>query len=154
MDTLTTYVNNTFSAVPQTEEIKKLKSEILNRMFNRYNILKSEGKSDNEITGIIISEFSNISELINEQVNIHNTRNSTYENQDNIIFNNNPEISEKDLRIAKALMNSFWPIVVVIYLLTSFLFDNWGISWIIFLIASAAKKFLCSYYDIDMDKKH
>ena len=34
MDSLTTYVDNTFSAVPQTEEIKKLKAINCNNKLN------------------------------------------------------------------------------------------------------------------------
>ncbi|NME82012.1 hypothetical protein [Clostridium sp. SM-530-WT-3G] len=143
MDSLTTYVNNTFSAVPQTEEIKKLKAEILNRMLYRYNELKSEGKNDNESTGIIISEFSNISELINEQINNHNINNSSYNNE--ITINNIN--SEKKERIIRAILSSYWPTVVAVYFLLSFTLEIWDISWIIFLIAPAVRKFLSSYYD-------
>lgn len=145
MDSLTTYVNNTFSAVPQTEEVKKLKSEILNRMLNRYNVLKSEGKNDNEITGIIISEFSNISELINEQINNHNMNNFNHYNKDNIIIDD-PIKYERKEKIIRAVLSSYWPIVVAFYFLTSFLFENWHVSWVIFLIAPAVRKFLSSYY--------
>ena len=35
-------------------------------MEDKYNELKSEGKSENEAIGIVISEFGNIDELINE----------------------------------------------------------------------------------------
>lgn len=146
MDSLTTYVDNTFSAVPQTEEIKKLKAEILNKMLNRYNILKSEGKNDNEITGIIISEFSNISKLINEQLNKHNMNNS-YTKDNNVIINSAD--SEKKEKIIKAVLSSYWPIVVAIYMLVSFTLGIWHISWIIFLIAPAVRNFLYSYYDQD-----
>ena len=145
MDSLTTYVNNTFSAVPQTEEVKKLKSEILNRMLNRYNVLKSEGKNDNEITGIIISEFSNISELINEQINNHNMNNFNHYNNDNNIVDDSIKY-ERKVKIIRAVLNSYWPIVVAFYFLTSYLFENWSVSWIIFLIAPAVNKFLSSYF--------
>ena len=145
MDSLTTYVNNTFSAVPQTEEIKKLKAEILNRMLYRYNELKSEGKNDNESTGIIISEFSNISELINEQINNHNMNNFNHYNNDNNIVDDSIKY-ERKVKIIIAVLSSYWPIVVAFYFLTSYLFENWSVSWIIFLIAPAVKKFLSSYY--------
>lgn len=134
MDSLVTYVNNTFSGVPQTEEIKNLKSEILNRMQSGFNDLKNDGKSDEEAVGIIISEFSNISDLINEKLKDHNTA----------AFNN-----EHDrVRFIKALMSSYWIIVVIFYLLVSFMFRIWDISWLIFLIAVAFKKFCKSYYDL------
>lgn len=146
MDSLVTYVNNTFSAVPQTEEIKKLKSKILDRMSNRYDILKSEGKNDNEITGIIISEFSNISELINEQINNHNMNNPSNDKK-NITINNTSINSKIKIQIIGAVLSSYWPIVVATYLFLNFNFGLWRISWIIFPLAPAFKNFLHNYYD-------
>lgn len=148
MDTLTTYVNNTFSAVPQTPEIQKLKSEILDRMLNRYKELKSDGKNDTEITGIIISEFSNISDIVNEQLNSHNMKNNVYENNDSIIIP-----SDKNIKIVKALLSTFWPLVVAIYLFVSFTFGSWEISWLIFIIAVVVRNFCVSYFDLE-DEKH
>ncbi|WP_321834646.1 hypothetical protein [Clostridium butyricum] len=144
MDILTTYVNNTFSAIPETEEIKKLKSEILNRIEKRYNILKSEGKSENEITGIIVSEFSNISELINETLNIH----SSAENTD-IISNDDSINYYKNNRLLKAIVSAYWPSVVLLYLFVSFTFGNWYVSWLIFILAVVLKNFFCTYFNIE-----
>ncbi|WP_322020442.1 hypothetical protein [Clostridium butyricum] len=140
----TTYVNNTFSAIPETEEIKKLKSEILNRIEKRYNILKSEGKSENEITGIIVSEFSNISELINETLNIH----SSAENTD-IISNDDSINYYKNNRLLKAIVSAYWPSVVLLYLFVSFTFGNWYVSWLIFILAVVLKNFFCTYFNIE-----
>lgn len=144
MDALTTYVNNTFCAVPQTPEIEKLKSEILGRMVNRYNELKKQGRNDNEITGIIISEFSNISDIVNEQLNKHNMNNPIYQND-----NSQYILTDKNTRIVKALLSTFWPLVVAVYLFVSFAFGSWEISWLIFIIAVVVKNFCCSYFGIE-----
>ena len=144
MDILTTYVNNTFSAIPETEEIKKLKSEILNRIEKRYNILKSEWKSENEKTGIIVSEFSNISELINEKLNIH----SSAENTD-IISDDDSINYYKNNRLLKAIVSAYWPSVVLLYLFVSFTFGNWYVSWLIFILAVVLKNFFCTYFNIE-----
>lgn len=66
MDTIKTYVFNVFSTFPKNEKIEKLKNDILTNMEDKYNQLKSEGKSENEAIGIVISEFGNIEELIKE----------------------------------------------------------------------------------------
>lgn len=66
METIKNYVLNIFSTIPQSSKLDKLKNDILNTMEDKYNELKSEGKSENEAIGIVISEFGNINELINE----------------------------------------------------------------------------------------
>lgn len=66
METIKSYLNNIFARLPKTNEILKLKSDLLSNMEDKYNELKSNGKSENEAIGIVISEFGNIDELINE----------------------------------------------------------------------------------------
>lgn len=66
METIRTYVENMFSTLQKTSELKKLKQEILMNMEEKYMELKSEGKTENEAIGIVISEFGNIDEIINE----------------------------------------------------------------------------------------
>ena len=66
MDTIKTYLETMFSTLPQTEESKRLKNEILISMEEKYNELKAEGKSENEAVGTVISEFGNIDELAEE----------------------------------------------------------------------------------------
>lgn len=143
MEKLITYVDNTFSGVPQTPEIIELKTEVLNRMEVNYNELKNEGKSENEIIGIIISNFSDISERINNKLH-----------ENNIIYDSHPQIISDNYiktdnsKIIKALLNHsvFWPLTVVIYLSMSFFFNIWGFSWMIFLVAVVVQRFFHSYY--------
>ncbi|MGL4569993.1 MAG: permease prefix domain 1-containing protein [Clostridium sp.] len=66
MDTIKNYLDNVFSGLPKTGEIEKLKSELLSNMEDKYDELKASGKSENEAIGIVISEFGNIDELLNE----------------------------------------------------------------------------------------
>lgn len=66
MDTIKNYLDNMFANLPKTNEMLKLKNDILSNMEEKYNELKNEGKSENEAIGIVISEFGNINELINE----------------------------------------------------------------------------------------
>lgn len=66
MDTIKNYLENMFSQLPKTEEINKIKKELLYNMEDKYEELKAEGKSENEAIGIVISEFGNIDELLNE----------------------------------------------------------------------------------------
>lgn len=66
MDTIIGYLNNMFASLPRTEQTYKLKQDLLANMEEKYTELKKEGKSENEAVGIVISEFGNIDELIDE----------------------------------------------------------------------------------------
>lgn len=66
METIKNYLDNVFAALPKTDELFKLKNDLLINMEEKYNELKSEKKSENEAIGIVISEFGNIDELIGE----------------------------------------------------------------------------------------
>lgn len=66
MNTIETYLENMFASMPRTNEIMKVKADLLANMEDKYNELKDEGKTENEAIGIVISEFGNIDELIRE----------------------------------------------------------------------------------------
>lgn len=66
METIRTYLENLFASLPKTAKVLELKSNILANMEDKYNELKSQGKTENEAIGIVISEFGNIDELIDE----------------------------------------------------------------------------------------
>lgn len=66
METIKNYLDNMFAGLPKTARVTDLKNNILSNMEEKYNELKHQGKSENEAIGIVISEFGNIEELINE----------------------------------------------------------------------------------------
>ncbi|NBI29872.1 hypothetical protein ERL59_12980 [Chengkuizengella sp. YPA3-1-1] len=66
METIMNYLDNMFATLPKTEQIKSIKEDLLSNMEDKYNELKSSGKSENEAVGIVISEFGNIDELMKE----------------------------------------------------------------------------------------
>lgn len=66
MDTIIGYLNNMFASLPRTEQMYNLKQDLLANMEEKYYELKKEGKSENEAVGIVISEFGNIDELLDE----------------------------------------------------------------------------------------
>ena len=66
METIKNYLDNMFANLPKTDEILKLKSDLLSNMEDKYHELKKDGKSENEAIGVVISEFGNIDELISE----------------------------------------------------------------------------------------
>jgi hypothetical protein len=66
METIKMYLDNMFAALPKTAQMSDIKNNILANMEEKYNELKAAGKSENEAIGIVISEFGNIDELVNE----------------------------------------------------------------------------------------
>ena len=66
METILNYLDNMFINLPQTSEVLRAKEDLMEMMEDKYNELMSEGKMQNEAIGIVISEFGNIQELIDE----------------------------------------------------------------------------------------
>lgn len=66
MDVILSYLDNMFLTMPKTPEVQRAKEELLSMMEDKYNELIAEGKKENEAIGIVISEFGDISELMEE----------------------------------------------------------------------------------------
>lgn len=71
MNTIRDYVNQIFKTVPLTEETNQLRLDILANMEDKYNELRSGGASEHEAVGMVIAEFGNIEELL-EEMGINN----------------------------------------------------------------------------------
>lgn len=66
MDTIKEYIESLFKNLPQNEKVLNAKKELLQMMEDKYEELKSEGRSENEAIGTVISEFGNLEELAQE----------------------------------------------------------------------------------------
>ncbi len=66
METIKNYLENMFMSLPDTPEVYRAKDELLQMMEDKYTELKSEGKSENEAVGIVISEFGNLDEIASD----------------------------------------------------------------------------------------
>ncbi|MCL2367475.1 MAG: permease prefix domain 1-containing protein [Oscillospiraceae bacterium] len=66
MDAIKTYLDNVFTAFPQTEQVLALKREMLGSMEEKYHALKAEGKSEHEAVGSVIANFGSIDEIVAE----------------------------------------------------------------------------------------
>lgn len=64
METIKNYLDTMFINLPNTAEMLRLKADIFENMQDRYEELKNQEKSENEIIGIVISEFGNIDEIL------------------------------------------------------------------------------------------
>ena len=63
METIKNYLEAMFANMPRTADVEKAKRELLQMMEDKYNELISEGKTENEAVGTVISEFGNLDEL-------------------------------------------------------------------------------------------
>lgn len=66
MDTIRSYLESMFKNLPLTEKVMRAKSELLQMMEDKYTELIKEGKTENEAVGIVISEFGNLEELVED----------------------------------------------------------------------------------------
>jgi len=66
MEALRLYLDSVFAAAPNTEEVRRVKAELLDNMEEKYHELKSSGVSENEAIGAVISDFGNVDELFVE----------------------------------------------------------------------------------------
>ena len=63
METIRNYLENMFANLPNSPEVLRAKDELWQMMEDKYNELISEGKSENEAVGTVISEFGNLDEI-------------------------------------------------------------------------------------------
>ena len=66
MDAIKSYLETMFANLPQSPDVIRAKSELLQMMEDKYHELKSMGKTENEAVGAVISEFGNLGELAEE----------------------------------------------------------------------------------------
>ena len=66
METIKNYLETMFASMPNTAEVIKAKSELLQMMEDKYNELISEGVNKNTAVGTVISEFGNLDELADD----------------------------------------------------------------------------------------
>ncbi|MDD2521846.1 MAG: permease prefix domain 1-containing protein [Anaerolineaceae bacterium] len=75
MDTIKSYLDNMFINLPKTPEVLGAKDELFRMMGDKYNQLRSEGRTENEAIGQVIAEFGDLEKLaprlgIGQEVNI------------------------------------------------------------------------------------
>lgn len=63
METIKSYLETMFANMPNTPEVLRAKQELWGMMEDKYNELISEGLSENEAVGTVISEFGNLDAL-------------------------------------------------------------------------------------------
>lgn len=60
------YLENMFASMPKSKQMQQLKDDLLVHMEDKYQELKRAGKSENEAIGVVIAEFGNMEEIMDE----------------------------------------------------------------------------------------
>ena len=60
--------------------------------------------------------------------------------------------NDQNNKSKKSIISAMWYIVTAIYFLVSFIYGNWGISWVIFIIGAAIEQVIKAYYEIKGEK--
>ncbi len=63
METIRNYLDTMFANLPNTPAVIRAKNELWQMMEDKYNEMITDGRTENEAVGTIISEFGNLSEL-------------------------------------------------------------------------------------------
>ncbi len=63
METIRNYLETMFANLPDNAEVRRAKNELWQMMEDKYEELTSNGTSENEAVGRVISEFGNLDEL-------------------------------------------------------------------------------------------
>ncbi|MCL2197394.1 MAG: permease prefix domain 1-containing protein [Defluviitaleaceae bacterium] len=66
MEAIKTYLDNVFSAYPQTSEVQNLRHDMLANMEEKFNALRQGGKSEHEAAYTVIADFGSIEEITTE----------------------------------------------------------------------------------------
>ena len=66
MNAIQSYVEHMFKALPDSREVRRARSELLQMCEDRYTELRESGASENEAVGKVITQFGNLDELADE----------------------------------------------------------------------------------------
>ena len=155
MDTIETFLDNMFAPYPATPRLIEARSELRAMMEDAYNDAIAHGKTHNEAVGQVITDFGNLHELapvlgIAQDIQPGGAPQVAPAGAPTTFAPNRPitpapvgrpsswDGNEDDDPFTNLVAGIYWPATVVIYLLWSFLFSAWDISWIIWPVAAVA----------------
>lgn len=119
-----------FQTWPINATTDRIKQQLLEIMEDKYQELIDQGKSNHEAIGQVISEFGNIEELRQEL-----EPDDVYVNADEVPIGQMVQDRNRQRSWQRILDDSYWVVVVLVYMLVSFLTGWWHLTWLIFLIA-------------------
>ena len=155
MDVIIAYLETMFSPYPPSPRLDEAKAELRAMMEDAYSSLISEGKSHNEAVGQVITDFGNLHELapvlgIAQDIQPGGAPRVAPAGAPVASEPSRPagpapvsqqaswDGNQDDDPFTNLVAGIYWPAAVVIYLLWSFIFDAWDISWILWPVAAVA----------------
>ena len=159
MDTIETFLDNMFAPYPTTPRLTEARGELRAMMEDAYNDAIAQGKTHNEAVGQVITDFGNLQELapvlgIAQDIQPGGTPQAAPTaapsepgrpttpaptgSGDYSTWQHNEQNETKDDPFISFVASIYWPATVIIYLLWSFVFNAWDISWIIWPVAAIA----------------
>ena len=162
MDTIETFLDNMFAPYPATPRLTEARSELRAMMEDAYNDAIAQGKTHNEAVGQVITDFGNLQELAptlgiaadiqpggspqaapaagapTEPSRPAGPAPTPVSPSNYTAWQHNEQDGDKDDPFISFVASIYWPATVIIYLLWSFVFDAWDISWIIWPVAAIA----------------
>ena len=170
MDTIETFLDNMFAPYPATPRLIEARSELRAMMEDAYNDAIAQGKTHNEAVGQVITDFGNLHELAPV---LGITQDIQPGGAPQVAPTGAPAASEPsrpagpapvsqqaswdgnqdDDPFTNLVASIYWPAAVVIYLLWSFIFDAWDISWILWPVAAVAFAVFASVRNYRRDRQ-
>ena len=143
MDTIETFLDNMFAPYPATPRLIEARSELRAMMEDAYNDAIAQGKTHNEAVGQVITDFGNLQPGGAPQVAPAGAPTTFAPNRPTTPAPVGQPSSwqgeqDDDDPFTNLVAGIYWPAAVVIYLLWSFIFDAWDISWILWPVAAVA----------------
>jgi len=129
-DRIRAHLESRFAGAPKTRYVEETKQELLANCLDKYNDLISSGLSPEEAYAEVVDGIGDVSELL-WQIERRGTLAPL------------PHAKNRLLGLASSTL---WCVVSVVYVLTSFIFFNWAISWVIFLFGGAAQCILAAHF--------
>ena len=92
MDTIKNYVDSVFANLPKTPEVLDQKKAMLNKMQDKYQQLKSEGKSEHEAISAAIAAHGNVDDFTASSTTVPST--APPENPENEVYLTPEQVDE------------------------------------------------------------
>lgn len=135
---ITAYVETAFRDAPKNERSENVKKEILQNLLDKYDDLIAEGRGEEEAYAVTVSGAGDLSGIVED---LKCRESSPLDAFEKARADEAKAKEQKRLKKERKKFNRFtswyWPLVVCVYLIGSFLFRAWAYSWILFLLAAA-----------------
>ncbi|MCC8022380.1 MAG: permease prefix domain 1-containing protein [Clostridiales bacterium] len=129
-DSIRQYLELAFAAAPQVKSVLELKEELYLNLSDKYQDLLDEGESPERAYATVISGLGNVNELIAGVLPPAQYQFEAAQQEDG------------RKKMMGALSRMLWLGILCLYFSVSFAFNNWYISWVIFLLGIALQQLL------------